>query len=152
VSKDGWVPQWHDFTVFLGVALLGAMVIWWPRPVVVRMQRIFGGLLLALGLVAALSILTMDVWFHWTLSNDLRSGRAQVIEGVITNFVPGDVDCHGSERFDVSQVHFAYADAAITGGFNHTSTCADGPFRSGQRVRLDYLPRNNLILRAAIWE
>ena len=149
------MPQWPDVTVFLGAAFLGGLVMaWWPRPVVVRMQRIVGGFLLALGLLAALLILTIDVWFHWTLSNDLRSGRAQVIEGVITNFDPGRGSCHDSESFDVSQVHFAYADASITGGFKHTSSCGGGPFRSGRRVRLDYVARvdTNLILRADIWE
>jgi hypothetical protein len=155
VSKDGWAPQWPSVMVFLGAALLGGLVMaWWPRPTVVKMQRVFGGLLFAFGLLAALLILTIDVWFHWTLSNDLRTGRAQVVEGVVTNFDPGRVSCHDAESFDVSQVHFAYSDYGITGGFNSTSTCGDGPFRSGQRVRLAYFARGdtNVILRADIWQ
>jgi hypothetical protein len=155
VSKDSWVSEWPFVMVALGFAVLGGlMMVWWPRPIAVDRQRILGGLFAAFGLLGAFLVLAINVWSHWTLSNDLRSGRTQVVEGVIAHFDPGKVSCHNAESFDVSQIHFAYADAEISGGFNHTSTCVDGPFRPGQRVRLDYLARvdTNVILRADVWE
>ena len=91
---------------------------------------------------------------YWTLSNELLSGRTQVVEGEITNFLPGKARCHDRENFDVSEIHFAYADNEITGGFNHTSMCGGGPFHAGQHVRLNYVSRfdTNVIVHGDIWE
>ena len=130
------------------------MVFWWPRPITVTKFRVLGGLFVAFGLLGALASGALDLVTRLSLSDDLQSGRAQVVEGPITDFAAMPSSCHGTESFNVSQKHFAYADGEATGGFNHTSTCGGGPFRLGERVRLDYVSKGNanVIVRGDVAE
>lgn len=153
MTKDNWAPVWPFVLGALGLAGVGGLMRTRPlRPILGDDVRMLGGCFLAFGALSALLAVALSVSAYFVLASHLRSGRVQVVEGMINNFDPGKVTCHSPESFDVSQVHFEYADNVITGGFNHTSTCGGGPFRSGQRVRLDYVVRSgeNVIVRAAI--
>jgi hypothetical protein len=155
VTRAGWVSNWPFVGFAVTFAIFGGlMVFWWPRPFTVTRSRVLGGLFVAIGLLVALFGLTGDLLTRSAILSDLRPGSVQHVEGTVTNFVAMPPYCHGTESFDVSQTHFAYADAEETGGFNHSSTCGGGPFHPGERVRLDYVVRvgSNVIVRAEIAE
>jgi len=155
VTKASWVPDWPVVVVGLAFATVGGlMVFWWPTPLIVTRSRAIGVGFVALGLLMGLATTAFDVVSRLSLSDDVRLGKYQRVEGRVANFAAMPQHCHGAESFDVSQTHFAYSDAEMTGGFNHSSACGGGPFRSGQRVRLDYVTgvASNVIVRAEIAE
>ena len=142
-------------TAGLAFALPGGLaMIGWPKSIV-RRRHALGGVLLFVGLFSAFVAFSMTVFPHVTMSNNLKSGRTNSVEGLITGFSPMPSYCHGSESFEVSAVRFEYSDNMRTGGFNQTSTCGGGPFRAGQLVRLNYVAGpsgDNVIVRAAVLE
>lgn len=68
----------------------------------------------------------------------LAEGRAEVVEGVVEDFVP--MKSHDTERFTVRGVRFSYSSAIQGQGFNQPSG-RTGPLRDGVRVRIHYTPR-----------
>jgi hypothetical protein len=74
-------------------------------------------------------------------------GKASVVEGPVSQFVPMPKSGHGMERFCVSEVCFAYSDFVITSGFNNTSSHG-GPIREGLPVRVTYV--GNTIVRLEV--
>ena len=77
----------------------------------------------------------------------LQSGQAQVVEGVVTDFVPMPYEGHADERFAVDGHYFSYSDYVVTAGFNHTSSHG-GPIRSGINVRVTFV--GNVIVRLEV--
>jgi uncharacterized protein YqgC (DUF456 family) len=75
------------------------------------------------------------------------ANTAQVVEGLVTNFVPMPVTGHAVESFCVSAACFNYSDFAVTAGFNRTSSHG-GPIREGLPVRITYL--GNTILKLEV--
>jgi hypothetical protein len=68
----------------------------------------------------------------------IRNNRAQVIEGVVTDFKPMPYTGHAMESFVVQGVRFDYSDYVITAGFNNTSSHG-GPIREGLPVKIWHL-------------
>lgn len=83
-----------------------------------------------------------------SLSNAEKTNRAEVVEGLVTNFKPMPASGHAMERFCVLDKCFEYSDYVITGGFNNTSSHG-GPIREGLRVRISYLDNSIVKLEVA---
>jgi len=83
------------------------------------------------------TILAASIYFYQygRLKDALQSGRYEVVEGVVTHFVPMPPEGHASEHFEVDGHHYSYSDYGIQPGFNNTSSHG-GPIREGLRVRI----------------
>jgi hypothetical protein len=68
----------------------------------------------------------------------MRSNRAEVVEGAVTQFKPMPYSGHVNESFVVNGVKFEYSDYGITAGFNNT-TSHGGPIREGLPVKIWHL-------------
>jgi hypothetical protein len=55
-----------------------------------------------------------------SLASALTSGRVQVVEGPVTDFMPLPPTGKGYESFVVSGRRFSYSDYNLTAGFNNT--------------------------------
>jgi len=155
VTRDNWLPVWPFVLLALAFAVGGGLTrTRLLGPSIGDDARILGACFFVGGSIMALGATSLTVACYFVMASDLRSNNVQTVEGVIRNFIPTDDSCHTSESFDVSTAHFEYSDSQITGGFNHTSKCGGGPFRSGQRARVSYVPRlgQNVIVQAAILE
>jgi len=67
--------------------------------------------------------------------NALKEKRAEMVEGVVTNFHPMPYSGHANESFMVNGVQFEYSDYDVTAGFNNTASHG-GPIREGLVVRI----------------
>ena len=105
-----WSPSWHGR---LPLLLLGFAVFW----TVTASLAVFGG------------------WAATWLAE--ARGQLAVVVGPVENFHPMPVTGHDTERFTVSNVHFAYSDYVVTSGFNQTSSNG-GPIHEGLQVRIWY--------------
>ena len=81
------------------------------------------------------------------LIDDLREGRCQIVEGVVSDFSPMRPGGKGWESFEVNGVCFKYSDNVYSRGFHRTRT-SGGPVRVGQKVRVAY--RGNDIAKLEI--
>ena len=109
---------------------------WWGRHP--RATTVFTGFFLAF--VCLLTVLEVVSSYsdHSRLTEALRSGRASVAVGSVSNFKPMPAAGHAMERFCVSAACFEYSDFIITGAFNNTSSHG-GPIREGLPVRVTYV-------------
>jgi hypothetical protein len=73
-----------------------------------------------------------------SLRGAMASGQAQVVEGVVEDFVPMPPEGHALESFTVGGHHFAYSDYFETGAFNQTASHG-GPIRAGLPVRVTFV-------------
>ena len=114
-----------------GPGKLGLLL--WPA----RWQRPFPYIFLGFAVLWT-TIASVAVFGGWT-STWLAETRGQlaVVSGPVENFHPMPVEGHDSERFTVSNVHFAYSDYVVTAGFNQSSSHG-GPIREGLQVRISY--------------
>jgi hypothetical protein len=69
------------------------------------------------------------------LRNAVRSGRCEIVEGTIADFVPMPYQGHAMEHFVVNGHYFEYSDFVVTAGFNNTQSHG-GPLGEGRRVRI----------------
>ena len=81
------------------------------------------------------------------LVSDLRGGRCEVTEGIVTDFDPMPYMGHKMESFVVNNKHFKYSDYNVVAGFNNTASHG-GPIRQGVHVRIHH--RGNDIARLEI--
>lgn len=96
----------------------------------------------------------MDYWRFFSNILEYRrliearlSGNYQVVEGIISDFVPMPYEGHKSESFTVNGRRFEYSDFHITAGFNQSASHG-GPIRAGQKVRIAYV--GNAIIKLEI--
>lgn len=82
-----------------------------------------------------------------TALDAMRNGRAQVVQGLVTQFRPMPYSGHVDESFVVQNFKFEYSDYGGTAGFNTTSSHG-GPISEGLPVRIWHL--GNEILRLDI--
>jgi hypothetical protein len=75
---------------------------------------------------------------YLTLSHAYKSGRCELVEGVVTNFAPMPPAGHKDETFQVNGKSFAYSSFSVTAGFNKTA-CHGGPIKDGLKVRIWHL-------------
>jgi hypothetical protein len=88
--------------------------------------------------LSALLLIAITVGFahgYWKLSSRLNNGNYEVVEGVVTQFVPMSCDGKGNEAFVVSGHSFKYSDFEPSAGF-YRSKCFGGPIREGLCVRI----------------
>lgn len=81
------------------------------------------------------------------LASDLRGGRCEITEGIVTNFDPMPHSGHRMESFVVNGRRFQYSDYVLTAGFNNTASHG-GPIHQGLHVRIHH--RGNDIARLEI--
>lgn len=82
------------------------------------------------------STITVGGW--WRDYDAMRSGRADLVEGVVENFVPMPPGSRGVESFTVGVREFRYRDFGTSSQFAYPSTMG-GPVRAGQHVRIHAL-------------
>jgi hypothetical protein len=75
-------------------------------------------------------------------------GRANVLEGIVHDFVPEPSQGHASECFSVQDKSFCYARHVLMPGFRQSQP-ADGPIHNGLHVRVHYLDDDILKLEIA---
>jgi hypothetical protein len=75
---------------------------------------------------------------YYGLKSAIADGRAAVVVGVVTDFMPHHMGGRGPEKFCVRDTCFAYSDSVVTGGFN-TTQANGGPIRDGLPVRVTYV-------------
>lgn len=67
----------------------------------------------------------------------MRDNRAQIVEGVVTQFKPMPYIGHSMESFTVQGVKFEYSDYVAAAGFNQTASHG-GPIHEGLPVKIWY--------------
>ena len=77
----------------------------------------------------------------------VKSAHPEVVEGVVTDFVPMPYTGHAMESFCVKDRCFSYSDYVVTAGFNNTSSHG-GPIREGLPVRVTFV--GNEIVRLEV--
>ena len=75
------------------------------------------------------------------LSSELREGRCDIVEGIVTDFHPMPFFPLGNESFAVEGQQFSYNGFAVTPGFNNTRTYG-GPIHDGLHVRIYYVDKD----------
>ena len=83
------------------------------------------------------TVLSSSVYFsrYGQIRRALQAKRYEVVEGVVTDFVPMPASGHALEHFEVNGHRYAYSDYQIRPGFNNTSSHG-GPLREGLHVRI----------------
>lgn len=100
-------------------------------------RRLIGAVLSYLIIVAVGAVFAIEV--SWTrLKNALREGRCEVIEGVVTHFVPMPPEGHAPERFMVGGQLFTYSSYGISPGFSWIRANG-GPIENGVYIRIHHL-------------
>jgi hypothetical protein len=151
VTQSGY-RQW-SFAAFglifvaVGLALPTLIRIGIFRKPPAWMQKWFPRFFLGFAIIWTLTSFAATYADYRAAVNAMRSDRAQVIEGVITDFRPMPYTGHAMESFVVRGVRFEYSDYVITAGFNNTSSHG-GPIREGLPVKIWH--RGNEILRLDI--
>jgi hypothetical protein len=72
---------------------------------------------------------------YWRLREALRTGRYEVVEGTVTDFVPMPKEGDTKGQFVVNGHHYQHSDHLVTRGINNTQS-QSGPIRAGLRVRI----------------
>ena len=72
---------------------------------------------------------------YYKLKNALLTGKYEVVEGVITDFVPMPWGGHAMEHFKVNGHYYEYSNFNVIAGFNKTQAYG-GPLRGGLNVRI----------------
>ncbi len=142
VTQTGF-RQW-SFSAFglifvaVGLAMPTLMRIGFFRKSPPWMEKWFPRVFLGFAIFWTLTTFIRTFADYQTAVDTMRSNRAQVIEGVVTQFVPMPYTGHAMESFVVQGVKFCYSDYVITAGFNNT-TSRGGPIREGLPVRIWHL-------------
>ena len=90
----------------------------------------------------------LSTWHDYSSGRKaLESGKIELTEGVVYDFVPMPYEGHASESFKVNGKKFSYSDYRITAGFNNTSSHG-GPIREGLEVKIWHI--GNKILKLGI--
>jgi len=137
-------PEWHFVVIGPAFVILGLLMIVF-RGLVSRATgrsltyvTVFGSIFLGFSmlwtLIASMSLFASNS----RMSAAARDNSTAAVEGIVEDFHPGPDVGHDDERFRVGNVHFAYSDYMITGGFNQTQSHG-GPMRSGLNVRIRYV-------------
>lgn len=90
----------------------------------------FGALLVSVGCLSYSSFVG--------LRDAARSGKVEVAEGQVKEFVPMPYEGHANESFVVNGHRFEYSDYDLTKGFNQSQSHG-GPIREGLQVRITYI-------------
>jgi len=119
---------------------------WYGRPS--RFSGVFPFLFLGFSVLWTVTAFSGAYREHACLSEAIVSGRASVVEGIVSRFQPMPYTGHAMEHFCVIDRCFDYSDYVITAGFNHTSSHG-GPIREGLPVRITFVGNTIVKLEVA---
>jgi hypothetical protein len=92
--------------------------------------------------ISAVFVAAVTAGIAWTSFRDhaalraaLKTGRYQVVEGLVTDFRPMPREGHQLESFVIAGRFYSYSDFVRTAGFNNTASHG-GPIREGLYVRI----------------
>jgi hypothetical protein len=102
-------------------------------------------LVLTLGAAVVSSV---SLYRYQHLRGVLRSGRCEVVEGVVSAFSPMPPQEHTIESFSVGGVSFSYSRGPLDPEF-HATAIDGGPIQEGLRVRIAYFDGKILRLEVA---
>jgi hypothetical protein len=125
----------------------------WPLTDAPKARAVFAATYLGFAVFWATTAAGSTLWSHASAVRAMRDGTASVVVGKVEDFHPMPWGGHDTERFRVGNVHFAYSDYAITGGFRNTSSHG-GPVKADLWVRIHYtgLLRDATILKLEVWD
>jgi hypothetical protein len=146
VTQSGY-RQWPFAAFGLIFVVVGAGLVFFRHQLRGRMHRFFPFAFLGFAVVWTLTAFVSTAGSYSRLASDLRAGRCEVTEGVVTTFHPMPYGGHQMESFVVSGRRFEYSDYVVTAGFNNTASHG-GPIQQGVRVRIHH--RGNDIARLEI--
>ena len=72
---------------------------------------------------------------YWKGVHAMHDNRAEVVEGLVTQFKPMPYGGHANESFVVQGVRFEYSDYGVTAGFNNTASHGV-PIREGLLIKI----------------
>jgi hypothetical protein len=114
-----------------------------------RFRQVFSWIFLLCGIVVTIFVLAGTYLQYTSALNDYKKGNYNIVDGIVTDFVPMPYTGHSYECFTVNTRRFCYADPMGTPGFNNTRSHG-GPIRPGLHVRVSYV--GNVILKLEIAE
>jgi hypothetical protein len=154
VAQAGYKNWWFPACGLILVAV-GALLVFFPRVATIiftfglgrQPGRGFAWTYFIFSLVWTVATFALTLGDYIAARNALISGRANVVEGVVTDFRPMPYEGHARESFVVAGKEFSYSDFGVTAGFNNTRSHG-GPIDKGVYVRVTH--RGNTILRLEI--
>jgi hypothetical protein len=136
---EGGYRQWYVAPLCLMLVAIGAGLVYFREHLRFMMPRLLGAVFpyFFLGFSVLFTVLAVTGTYlqYATLRDALRDGRAELVEGTVTEFVPMPPEGHAEESFKVDGEVFHYSDYLINGGFNNTASHG-GPIREGLHVRI----------------
>jgi hypothetical protein len=148
-------PEWPFLLAFMIMAGVGALFVFRPDKIIyltrakleAKDRIFFGSTVLIFGLFSTVVTATASSRDYRMVTSALESGRYDVVEGPVTDFVPVPPGRNSYESFVVRGQKFSYSDYNITSGF-HNTALHGGPIHPGLYVRVSYI--GNLIIRLEI--
>lgn len=108
-----------------------------------RFNRVFSWCWLVFACGWTLIVFVSTYSEYWSLSQAVKSGNVDVVEGLVSQFDPMPWEGHKMERFCVQNECFAYSNYWKTSGFNN-ATSHGGPIQEGLQVRVTFV-RNAIV-------
>ena len=144
IAQEGYANWWFPAFGLIGLTV-GALLVFMPdlmRTVMPgglqgRARVLFSWCFFIFALLWTTGTFASTYLDYRAMTHALDQGRYEVVEGPVTDFVPGPENGHGNESFSVQGRRFAYADAVVVAGF-HRTTSHGGPIRQGLYVRIAY--------------
>ena len=135
-SAQGFEFPWSSLLglapLALGLVVLRFPALWFPQRR--RLGRVLGTLVTGFGLILLVGI-PMAKWRERHEFQDrLHQKDYALVEGTVTEFVPGAVDGHPMESFAVNGHKYMYS-PYTSSGFS-TIAAQGGPIRPGLHVRI----------------
>jgi hypothetical protein len=118
---------------------------WWGRHP--RWKSVLPFTFLGFAVLWTVVTFATTFWEYARLKGALLDGRAQVVEGTVTQFKPMPWAGHSDERFCVREKCFSYSNFEVTAGFNNAASHG-GPIREGLPVRVTFV--GNAIVKLEI--
>ena len=129
--RNWWAPAFGLLVLAIGLGILTTQV---RNPTADGRpgKRWFAYLFTGLGVAWIVVAFVGTYHDYLQLSDALRSGNFEVVEGKVDDFVPLPANGRGRERFNVHGHHYEYSDNNVVAGFNNTQSHG-GPIRQGLR-------------------
>lgn len=140
--ENAGYPSWPAVGLGLLFITVGVMFFMFRDRIPFRSRKhrmVFAYVLPLFATMFTVVVATNTFHRHAFLLDALRDGRAEVVSGSVSDFVPMPRGGHAMERFCVEAECFEYSDFDETGGgFNNTSSHG-GPIREDLEVRVTHV-------------